>query len=179
LLSTLQNYRLSLQFSFLENELSSCSLPLSLTHTDTHTHTHTRACICSQHRILCNQSLYTPHLFSPSISIFLLSCFLHFPSLVSYFYGSDIYPSETKVCAYNSSLSAFLAIFSINHFSLNPNPFSKRKKKSNSNTINESNLNSPNLKFPSKPFPLSLPHLLYSVFFLFSHLSATSQSIIS
>ena len=66
--------------------------------------------------------------FSPFISIFLLFCFLHFPSLLSYFYGSDIYPSETKVCSYNSSLSATLAVFSINHFSPNPNPFSKRKK---------------------------------------------------
>ena len=116
--------------------------------------------------------------FSPFISIFLLFCFLHFPSLLSYFYGSDIYPSETKVCSYNSSLSATLAVFSINHFSPNPNPFSKRKKKSNSNTINESNLNSSNLKFPSRPFPLSLPQLFYCVFFLFSHLSVTSQSII-
>ena len=156
------------------------ALSLSLSHTQTHTHTHTHV-----HVFVANIESYVTNPSTPLTSFHLPSlsfCFLAsyiFPSLVSYFYGSDIYPSETKVCAYNSSLSAFLAIFSINHFSLNPNPFSKRKKKSNSNTINESNLNSPNLKFPSKPFPLSLPHLLYSVFFLFSHLSATSQSIIS
>ena len=110
---------------------------ISLSHTHTDTHTHTRTCMyvhahsrfCSQHRILCNQSLHTPHLFfSFHLYLFAFFCFLHFPSLLSYFYGSDIYPSETKVCAYNSSLSATLAIFSINHFSPNPNPFSKRKK---------------------------------------------------
>lgn len=70
-------------------------------------------------------------------------------------------------------LSATLAILSINHFSPNPNPFSKRKKKSNSNTINESNLNSSNLKFPFQTFPLSLPScssvFSLSIFVLQSH----------
>ena len=93
MLSTLQNYRLSLQFSFLENELSSCYLSLSLTHTHTHmcmyVHAHSR--FCSQHRILSNQSLCTPHLFFSFhlylfaflLPTFSLSSFLFFMEMIS------------------------------------------------------------------------------------------------
>ena len=140
-------------------------------------HAHSR--FCSQYRILSNQSLCTPHLFF-SFHLYLFAFLLPTFSLSSFLFFMEMISTLLRL-KYVPIIHLFLPpkqLFPLITSALILTLSLKEKKISNSNIMNESNLNSPNLKFPSKPFPLSLPHLFYSLFFLFSHLSITSQSII-
>lgn len=110
-----------LQFCFLLDEMINSSPKTCIFRKGVlschHTHSKIPSSFCSQHRILSNQVLPCLPLSSPSRPPSLLSPFPTY--LPFYFYGSDIHPLGTKVCALNSSLSASLAIRSINQDSPN------------------------------------------------------------